>query len=531
VVIPAESDRASTRAAQAAAMAVGGAWLAPVLPEGADGPPPRSFAELQAHPRGGAALVARQLEELLNQHGLALPQRPQGATLGPPQAPGGTRPRAAAVMDVDAIVERFVPVSDGTGETLFDHWTQRLCARKSAVNLLQAGSRWDDVKAHPVWIDRGAFYLDEVGFDPAGTDPTVKLNTWQGWPMKPAPGRCDRLLDLLRYLCGEDNGDEVFWWLMRWIAYPLQNPGAKLPSAVVMHGPQGTGKSTFWQCLASIYGHYATVLNQRGLEDRFNADWVDAKLFLLAEEVVTRHELWAIKNELKELVTGEWVRVNGKHLAAYRQRNHINIVFLSNEGQPLPLDNDDRRHLVVWTPPQREQAFYDAVHAEIAASGVPALYQYLLELPMDGWLAHRRPPMTAAKRELASVSASSEQRFIAEWCDRDLQLPVGPVLSQDLYRSYVRWCERSGERRSMRTREQFLNTVGRLRGWEKRKARVLMGGDQAKPLNVVVPPADVLERCGTAQRPDQAAPEWLGHWCQAFAHALRSGTEGEKWAA
>ncbi|MFK5283741.1 primase-helicase family protein, partial [Lacticaseibacillus paracasei] len=80
-------------------------------------------------------------------------------------------------------------------------------------------------------------------------------------------------------------------------------------------------------------------LNQRGLEDKFNSDWSDSKLFILAEEVVTRAEMWHIKNELKELVTGEWIRINPKNIAAYRQRNQVNICYMSNENQPLPLDN------------------------------------------------------------------------------------------------------------------------------------------------------------------------------------------------
>ena len=65
---------------------------------------------------------------------------------------------------------------------------------------------------------------------------------------------------------------------------PASKPGAKLASAVIMHGPQGTGKSTIFQTLAKIYGDYSTVLNQRGLEDKFNNDWSDSKLFILAEE-------------------------------------------------------------------------------------------------------------------------------------------------------------------------------------------------------------------------------------------------------
>jgi putative DNA primase/helicase len=64
--------------------------------------------------------------------------------------------------------------------------------------------RGDDLKRHPVYVERGAYYLDQVGFDPSGKDSGVKLNTWQGWPMKPKAGTCELLLDLLRYLCSGD---------------------------------------------------------------------------------------------------------------------------------------------------------------------------------------------------------------------------------------------------------------------------------------------------------------------------------------
>ena len=527
---------AGVAAAQAAALAVGGEWARPQFPSQrpADTKGATDYNDLHQAPDGGLALVGRQIEAVLQAKGWRAAVR---AATPSPEGGGGERPRALSVMPLDDLVERYVPIDDGTGDALYDRWARRIVARGQAVALLSAGVRWDDVKRHPVWIDRGAYYLDEVGFDPGGTDPAVKLNTWQGWPKRPdAEGKCDRLLHLLRYLCTEDdNGDEVFWWLVRWMAYPLQNPGAKLPSAVIMHGPQGTGKSTIFQALASIYGNYATVLNQRGLEDKFNADWVDSKLFLLAEEVVTRQEMWHIKNELKELVTGEWVRVNGKHVGAFRQRNHINIVFLSNEGQPLPLDNDDRRHLVVWTPPQREAAYYDAVHDEIAAGGIEALYHHLLHVPMDGWQPHRRPPMTQAKRDLIQVSRSSELRFLQEWLDRDLGLPVCPALSVDLYQAYVRWCDRSGERRSMRSREQFLNAVAHQEGWEKRKAR-LAGASGGEARAVVIPPASVLERSGNAQPPDQATPSWLAATTAKFSAALRAqsdpvGTGGTAWAA
>ncbi len=515
-------------AAASAAMAVGGAWLAPEFPtqRPGDRKGDTDFNDLACAADGGLALVARQVDAALVAQGWA--GRPAAREPSQPGGAGdGSRRQAVSVMQLDELVERFVPLDDGTGDHLFDRWAMRVCKVKQAVALLPAGVRWDDVKRHPLWISRGAFYLDQVGFDPGGDDDHVLLNTWQGWPMKPAVGSCERLLELLRYLCGEDNGDEVYWWLLRWMAYPLQHPGAKMSSAVIVHGPQGTGKSTVFQALAQIYGDYATVLNQRGLEDRFNSDWVDSKLFVLAEEVVTRAEMWHIKNELKELITGEWVRVNPKNVAAYRQRNHLNIVYISNEGQPLPLENDDRRHLVVWTPPAREEAYYDRVQAELHAGGVQALYHYLLALDLEDFHPAKRPPMTEAKRELIDVSLPSELRFINEWLAGDLRLPVCPALSTDAYARYLRWARDNGEMRP-RPSNQFFNALTRLPGWGKRRDRVYDDAMKSIPAVVVYPPDALLEQHGNAQPAGGSATQWRTDCVNRFAKACRPARE-EAW--
>src|SRR3990172_6803116 len=154
-------------------------------------------------------------------------------------------------MALDDAVARFVPLDDGTGKYLFDTWTNKVAHRDQMIALLPAGARADDIKRHPEWIQRGAFYLDQVGFDPSGKDRDVKLNTWRGWPMVPKKGTCSALVDLLEYLCSADpNARELFQWVLRWMAYSLQHPGAKMSSAIILHGPQGTGKSAVFQTYA-----------------------------------------------------------------------------------------------------------------------------------------------------------------------------------------------------------------------------------------------------------------------------------------
>jgi len=439
------------------------------------------------------------------------------------------RPSARSWMPIDELVARFAPIDDGTGKYVWDHWTRKIASREQMVTLLPAGLRQDDIKRHPVWQTRGAYYLDEIGFDPTEKDPRVKLNTWRGWPREPQKGTCDLILETIFYLCGdEENKVEVFNWFLFWMAYPLQNPGAKLGSAVIMHGPQGTGKTTIGKLLAWIYGDYSVTLNQRGVEDRFNSDWADSKLFILAEEIVTRQEMWHIKNELKDLVTGEDIRINPKNLAAYHQKNQLQIMYLSNENQPLPLDNDDRRHLVIYNPPAQPESYYQELREEIANGGAAAFYYHLKNLDLGDFYPNKRPPMTRAKKTLIDLSKGSELRFIDAWIEGDTDYPVCPCLSSDLYEAYRRWCAKQGER-NPRPANHFGVTVSRLDGWEKKKARVFETfhyTGSTVPKILVIPPDTVLQDHGGSIEPDKSQAQWLTDGWIKFNNAI-SGDE--KW--
>ncbi|QRM19547.1 hypothetical protein GBK02_09105 [Dechloromonas sp. TW-R-39-2] len=526
---PHGKSNAGKQRSHEAATAIDGSWFPPVftVDRPVDRKGPTDFNDL--HNLEGLDVVRLQFEAAMRAAGIDLAPATPSRTAGNAQRGGGEkgeRRAAVSVLPVDEVVERFVPLDDGTGDYVFDTWTNKVAKKTQMLALLPAGVRGDDIKRHPYWVSRGAYYLDQVGFDPSGKDRNVKLNTWQGWPMLPKEGSCDKLLELIEYLCGkESNSREVFQWLLCWLAYPLQNPGAKMASAVIMHGPQGTGKSTVFQTVAKIYGDYATVLNQRGLEDKFNSDWSDSKLFILAEEVVTRAEMWHIKNELKELVTGEWIRINPKNIAAYRQRNQVNICYLSNENQPLPLDNDDRRHLVIYTPPALSEAYYDDVNIELENGGIEAFYHFLITLDISAFHPKKRPPMTVAKQKLIALSAASEVRFVNDWIAGDAGLPVCPCISTDLYAEYLRWCRSNGESRP-RPSNQFFGAIEHQQGWEKKKAQLFLTEVCVKTTGkpVVFPPQHVLEANGTACPVGTKPTVWLGECSRKFQSAM-SGRE------
>lgn len=452
---------------------------------------------------------------------------------------GDHRPAAVSIMTLDDLVARFVPLDDGTGKIVFDQWRSTIALREQMNVLLPAGQRIEDIKRHPVWQTRGAAYMDEVGFDPGGDEPGIKLNTWRGWPLKPAEkgqGSCDLQLELLRYLCSDDPAaDLVYRWLLCWMAWPLQNPGAKLLSAIIMHGKQGTGKSTVFKTLARIYGaktrrNYSVVLDQRALQDSFNAEW-ENKLFILTEEAVANSDKWNYKNELKELVTGDKVRIRKVFTDAYYQTNRINFVFISNEHFPLPIDNDDRRHLVVWCPTALGQDFYAEVRAEIDSGGVEALYRHLLDIDIPRFCPefdpNGRPPMTDAKRALIELSNPSEVRFAQEWLAGETRFPVCPCMSEDFYTAYLRWCRINGEARP-RASNQFFGALRRFDGFVKKKAQLYTDFRETdlhvKPL--IFPPEAAITRDELRFSPDTSESAWRWKCVDTFHKSLSGEQEG-----
>ena len=238
---------------------------------------------------------------------------------------------------------------------------------------------------------------------------------------------------------------QVFNWLMRWIALPIQQPGAKMDSSVVMFGAEGPGKSAVWEnVVMPIYGEAATTIGQAQLESQFTG-WQAGKCFALAEEVVSRAEKSHYKGQLKHLVTGKSVRINEKHAPERVETNHLNVVFLSNETVPLLLDQGDRRYLVLYADDVPGQAYFHDLFEEINGGGVACFMHYLLSLPLGNFGTWTRPPLNEEKEGLVEMGMSTALFFHKQWQEGDLDLPYGAVASADLWAVFCRWCERNNE--------------------------------------------------------------------------------------
>ena len=241
---------------------------------------------------------------------------------------------------------------------------------------------------------------------------------------------------------------------------------------------------------------------------------------------------------MKGFITGESIRVNPKGVAAHNEQNHMNIVFLSNERQPLVLEEDDRRHCVIWSPPKLPPTFFQGLTDEIANGGIPALHHYLLNRDLGEFTVATPPPMTSSKRDLIEQSASSEDRFVRDWQRLEVHasdgrpLPFCPCLGTDLYIAYQRWCDAHGERR--RRMQDVIGHCNKRHGWTAGKSERtwenFKARDKARNRKMVVPSESDIEAAvpfdpsGEQERYLRSAydnkSEWLTQGYFAFRSAL-----------
>ncbi|HOW49401.1 MAG TPA: DUF5906 domain-containing protein [Rubrivivax sp.] len=397
---------------------------------------------------------------------------------------------------VDALCERFVLIYstdqawDRAELMIVRIAAMRLAFGKVPVNL---------------WLSRSTRQMIrpiDLVFEPGQEPAPPAVNMFGGLALQPqacADAEVAPMLDLLRHLCSEsvlapqpaggrpegaaDDVDAVMHWVLCWIALPLQRLGTKMATACVFHGAQGTGKNAFWDVWRDLFGVYGITVSQTELEDKFNA-WVSRKLAIIGDEVVSRQEMYHNKNRLKLIVTQQdKFPIRGMQQETRWESNHANVVFLSNESQPLALEERDRRYMVIYTPLEADAALYETAKAFRASGGAAKWLHYLLHYPVGDFGAHTKPLMTQAKEDLIRAAWKPAVQFANDWLEGLIELPVRVCSVEQLYRAFRRWCDNTGAKWP----PDQAGFTGEVNRWVRERVRRLPNGQYEEPRLIYKP--------------------------------------------
>ena len=249
--------------------------------------------------------------------------------------------------------------------------------------------------------------------EPARTERN-ELNRWRPSGITPRKGSIAMWKQITDLLFGTLTAAERTW-VEHWIAYPLQHPGIKLHSALVVWGPQGTGKTLVGSTIGMLYGGTNWRLMEHvNLSDQFNATWAEDTQFSVGDEVTAKADNRRDGyNRLKSLITRKVININQKFKPVYSTPDVINHFFTSNNADCFYMDDDDRRLMVVEVRgvplgPDIYKRF-----SEWRDSGGLAniLYHYLYEVDCAGFNPNAQPPLTEAKRNMITEGRSPAEEW------------------------------------------------------------------------------------------------------------------------
>lgn len=346
------------------------------------------------------------------------------------------------------------------------------------------------------------------------SDGQLYVNTWHPPDRTPHPGRpYDRLTKVLRWLVGND--EQGLRWLTHWMAAKVQNPELVPKTAVLFAGPPGSGKNTFSCIMQEMLGRKnCTEISRRNLESRFNARWGD-KLFVFADEITTNENKKDVSQDMKRLITGYEVEMEGKGKDQICRKNRMALALGSNDDvTPVWVELGDRRytvftnhdHLTDEYMKEVASCFHKNTPTEDFLQEIEGFWADLLALHIDyAFLA--RPFDNDDRRSLISASSPPHRTFFQAVDARGIDEVLRDIgskvfLSADpaklgewwpkgvVHETYRAYCEHLGGKALGRVR--FATAVRNHRpSWETSadglRWRVKRSAEKAEAANNVVP--------------------------------------------
>ncbi|MCM2287116.1 MAG: DUF5906 domain-containing protein [Desulfobacula sp.] len=248
-------------------------------------------------------------------------------------------------------------------------------------------------------------------------------NLWKGFYINPQPGDWSLFQGHIRNIIA--NKDEnIFQWIMGWMARIVQDPGGKRPgTAIVLRGEQGTGKSFYADMFGSLFTpHYYTLSQSSHLTGQFNSHLRNA-LIVFADEGFLSGDKKA-EGVLKSLVTEPTINIEQKFKDVTTQKNNINLIIASNNFRVIPAAFEERRFFVtdLSTGRRKDIKYFSEIDNQMNNGGREAML-YDLQRWDYSKVDLRKIPRTPALFDQIKESMTQEEKF---WYER---LQAGTLLS------------------------------------------------------------------------------------------------------
>ena len=265
------------------------------------------------------------------------------------------------------------------------------------------------------------------------------LNTWEGFAIEPKKGSWKKTRKhLYTILCNKDK--KKFKYVMRWLAYCVQNPGKQAEVALIFKGKKGAGKGFFFTKFCKIFGRHGMVLaNREQLVGKHNQH-LQYCSFLLADEAYHPGDKEA-EGIIKNMITEGSLTIEPKFRDLKISKNCLHIAMCTNSDWIIPATEDERRYFINevdnrWVrgqaTDQAREAYFKALWDELDnKDGLSAWLYDLLNVKLGDWHPRNSVPMTSELRKQIQMSLPRVKYSLFALLDDGVFPHTGEVIKKE----------------------------------------------------------------------------------------------------
>ncbi|GAA3715756.1 hypothetical protein GCM10022268_25440 [Sphingomonas cynarae] len=237
-----------------------------------------------------------------------------------------------------------------------------------------------------------------------------RYNLWRPSGVEPRAGDVSVFLEHMAYLFP----DEIErGHVLDYLSFLVAPQFVKVHYALLVRGRQGTGKSFLGKLIRTMIGdRNVSMPTSSEVREQFTG-WQEGAQLAILEEMMALGEA-EVANRLKPVVTEDYLRIRLMHTNAYTTPNFLNLLCFTNHKNSLPIEDGDRRWLVVFSDVQpREQAYYDRLWTCLEGDG-PAAVKHFLQQRRINLDPKGRAPATRGKAEMRRLSQGEAEQYLLD---------------------------------------------------------------------------------------------------------------------
>ena len=301
------------------------------------------------------------------------------------------------------------------------------------------------------------------------TDPTYegieKYNLWRDWDIKNWDGEyyedlkaVEFMRNHIRVLCRYN--EEVASSIELWISHLLKYPKSK-SFVPIFIGKQGTGKDMMIGWITAMIGNkkvFESTNPEQDIWGTFNPMMKNCFLIHLSE--FSRKNTQDYSGKIKSISTSGTILINEKNKGQYTIESFHRFLGASNKAEPIPIECDNRRYLIIHTSPDKigdTEYFVEGHNYQKDKNAIKSMYNYFMSLNPPENFKYHMIKETEYMEFLKDISRPQEECWLEYFVNNNKKVEkIDKFKTLDLYGEYRSWCDETKQSYKMDQRKFLI---------------------------------------------------------------------------